>query len=92
MAAFGGSHFSHSFNSKLDDRGHFRHTAKTSVASLRGLIGSSRNIDRLLQRIPQRVAVKVEGFHDVMLVKFDSLFTWVEQSRDLLYGLPSACN
>jgi hypothetical protein len=41
------SHFSHSFNNnKLDDRDHFQQTAKTSVASLRGLIGSSRNIDR----------------------------------------------
>ena len=38
---------SHSFNNnKLDDRDHFQQTAKTSVASLRGLIGSSRNIDR----------------------------------------------
>jgi hypothetical protein len=33
-------------NNKLDDRDHFQQTAKTSVASLRGLIGSSRNIDR----------------------------------------------
>jgi hypothetical protein len=41
------SHFSHSFNNnKLDDRDHFQQTAKTSVASLRGLIGSSRNHDR----------------------------------------------
>jgi hypothetical protein len=40
-------HFSHSFNNnKLDDRDHFPQNAKTSVASLRGLIGSSRNIDR----------------------------------------------
>ena len=40
-------HFSHSFNNnKLDDRDHFQQNAKTSVASLRGLIGSSRNIDR----------------------------------------------
>jgi hypothetical protein len=38
---------SHSFNNnKLDDRDHFRQNAKTSVASLRGLIGSSRNTDR----------------------------------------------
>jgi Dienelactone hydrolase family len=38
---------SHSFNNnKLDDRDHFQQNAKTSVASLRGLIGSSRNIDR----------------------------------------------
>jgi hypothetical protein len=38
---------SHSFNNnKLDDRDHFQQTAKTSVASLRGLIGSSRNLDR----------------------------------------------
>jgi hypothetical protein len=37
---------SHSFNNnKLDDRDHFQQNAKTSVASLRGLIGSSRNID-----------------------------------------------
>jgi hypothetical protein len=41
------SHFSHSFNNnKLDDRDHFQQNAKTSVASLRGLIGSSRNVDR----------------------------------------------
>jgi len=33
-------------NNKLDDRDHFQQNAKTSVASLRGLIGSSRNIDR----------------------------------------------
>jgi hypothetical protein len=40
-------HFSHSFNNnKVDDRDHFQQNAKTSVASLRGLIGSSRNIDR----------------------------------------------
>jgi hypothetical protein len=39
-------HFSHSFNNKLDDRDHFQQNAKTSVASLRGLIASSRNIDR----------------------------------------------
>ena len=40
-------HFSHSFNNnKLDDRDHFQQNAKTSVASLRGLIGSSRNTDR----------------------------------------------
>jgi len=40
-------HFSHSSNNnKLDDRDHFQQNAKTSVASLRGLIGSSRNIDR----------------------------------------------
>ena len=40
-------HFSHSFNNnKLDDRDHFQQNAKTSVASLRGLIGSSRNVDR----------------------------------------------
>jgi len=40
-------HFSHSLNNnKLDDRDHFQQNAKTSVASLRGLIGSSRNIDR----------------------------------------------
>jgi hypothetical protein len=31
---------------KLDDRDHFQQNAKTSVASLRGLIGSSRNLDR----------------------------------------------
>jgi len=37
---------SHSFNNKLDDRDHFQQNAKTSVASLRGLIGSSRNTDR----------------------------------------------
>jgi hypothetical protein len=38
---------SHSFNNnKLDDGDHFQQNAKTSVASLRGLIGSSRNIDR----------------------------------------------
>jgi len=38
---------SHSYNNnKLDDRDHFQQNAKTSVASLRGLIGSSRNIDR----------------------------------------------
>src|SRR6267378_7758387 len=38
---------SHSFNNnKLDDRDHFQQNAKTSVASLRGLIGSSRNSDR----------------------------------------------
>ncbi len=37
---------SHSSNNKLDDRDHFQQNAKTSVASLRGLIGSSRNIDR----------------------------------------------
>jgi len=38
---------SHSFNNnKLDDRDHFQQNAKTSVASLRGLIGSTRNIDR----------------------------------------------
>jgi hypothetical protein len=38
---------SHSFNNnKLDDRDHFQQTTKTSVASLRGLIGSSRNLDR----------------------------------------------
>src|SRR5260370_4233367 len=37
----------HSFNNnKLDDRDDFQQNAKTSVASLRGLIGSSRNIDR----------------------------------------------
>ena len=30
----------------LDDRDHFQQNAKTSVASLRGLIGSSRNTDR----------------------------------------------
>jgi len=41
------SHFSHSFNNnKLDDRDHFQQNAKTSVASLRTLIGSSRNSDR----------------------------------------------
>jgi hypothetical protein len=40
-------HFSHSFNNnKLDDRDHFQENAKTSVASLRTLIGSSRNSDR----------------------------------------------
>jgi hypothetical protein len=40
-------HFSHSFNNnKLDDRDHFQQNAKTSVASLRALIGSSRNSDR----------------------------------------------
>jgi hypothetical protein len=40
-------HFSHSFNNnKLDDRDHFQQNAKTSVASLRGLIGPSRNTDR----------------------------------------------
>src|SRR5208283_3526083 len=40
-------HFSHSFNNnKLDDRDHFKQNAKTSVASLRPLIGSSRNSDR----------------------------------------------
>jgi hypothetical protein len=40
-------HFSHSFNNnKLDDRDHFQQNAKTSVALLRGLIGSSRNSDR----------------------------------------------
>ena len=40
-------HFSHSFNNnKLDDRDHFQQNAKTSVASLRGLIGSSRDTDR----------------------------------------------
>jgi hypothetical protein len=40
-------HFSHSSNNnKVDDRDHFQQNAKTSVASLRGLIGSSRNIDR----------------------------------------------
>jgi hypothetical protein len=33
-------------NNKLDDRDHFQQNAKTSVASLRGLIGSSRNLDR----------------------------------------------
>jgi hypothetical protein len=33
-------------NNKLDDRDHYQQNAKTSVASLRGLIGSSRNIDR----------------------------------------------
>src|SRR5436309_12803072 len=38
---------SHNFNNnKLDDRDHFQQNAKTSVASLRGLIGSSRNTDR----------------------------------------------
>jgi hypothetical protein len=38
---------SHSFNNnKLDDRDHFQQNTKTSVASLRGLIGSSRNTDR----------------------------------------------
>jgi hypothetical protein len=38
---------SHSFNNnKLDDRDHFQQNAKTSGASLRGLIGSSRNLDR----------------------------------------------
>jgi hypothetical protein len=36
-----------SFNTnKLDDRDHFQQNTKTSVASLRELIGSSRNIDR----------------------------------------------
>jgi hypothetical protein len=40
------SALSHSSNNKLDDRDHFQQTAKTSVASLRGLIGSSRNLDR----------------------------------------------
>jgi hypothetical protein len=40
-------HFSHSFNNnKVDDRDHFQQNVKTSVASLRGLIGSSRNTDR----------------------------------------------
>jgi hypothetical protein len=40
-------HSSHSFNNnKLDDRDHFQQNAKTNVASLRGLIGSSRNTDR----------------------------------------------
>ena len=33
-------------NNKLDDRDHFQQNAKTSVASLRGLIGSSRDTDR----------------------------------------------
>ena len=38
---------SHSFNNnKFDDRDHFQQNAKTSVASLRGLIGSSRNTNR----------------------------------------------
>ena len=42
-------HFPHSSNNNklsLDDRDHFQQNAKTSVASLRGLIGSSRNIDQ----------------------------------------------
>jgi hypothetical protein len=38
--------FKPSNNNKLDHRDHFQQNAKTSVASLRGLIGSSRNIDR----------------------------------------------
>src|SRR5260370_21298608 len=33
-------------NNKLDDRDHFQQNSKTSVASLRGLIGPSRNTDR----------------------------------------------
>jgi hypothetical protein len=40
-------HFSHSFkNNQLDDRDHFSENPKASVASLRGLIRSPRNIDR----------------------------------------------
>jgi hypothetical protein len=40
-------HFSHSFNNnKLDDRDHFLENATASVASLRRLIGSTRNTDR----------------------------------------------
>jgi len=39
-------HFSHSFNNnKLDDRDHFLENATASVASLRGLITSTRNAD-----------------------------------------------
>jgi hypothetical protein len=40
------SHSSNNNKLSLDDRDHFQQNAKTSVASLRGLIGSSRNIDR----------------------------------------------
>jgi hypothetical protein len=40
------SHSSNNNKLSLDDRDHFKQNAKTSVASLRGLIGSSRNIDR----------------------------------------------
>jgi hypothetical protein len=54
---------SHSFNNnKLDDRDHFQQNAKTSVASLRGLIGSSRNIDR---------------HHSGMLIGFIGIPIWV---------------
>ena len=39
-------HFSHSFNNnKLDDPDHFLENATASVASLRGLITSTRNAD-----------------------------------------------
>jgi hypothetical protein len=40
------SHSSNNNKLSLDDRDHFQQNAKTSVASLRGLIGSSRNTDR----------------------------------------------
>jgi len=40
-------HFSHTFNNnKLDDPDHFLENATASVASLRRLIGSTRNTDR----------------------------------------------
>src|SRR5438094_3910861 len=54
---------SHSFNNnKLDDRDHFQQNAKTSVASLRGLIGSSRNTDR---------------HHSGMLIDFIGIPKWL---------------
>jgi hypothetical protein len=57
-------------NNKLDDRDHFQQNAKTSVASLRGLIGSSRNIDR---------------HHSGMLIDFIGIPSWIRyrKSRDI---------
>jgi hypothetical protein len=56
---------SHSFNNnKLDDRDHFQQNAKTSVASLRGLIGSSRNLDRHHSRmLIAFIGIPNEHFH-----------------------------
>jgi hypothetical protein len=62
-------------SAKLDDRDHFQQNAKSSVASLRGLIGSSRNIDR---------------HHSGMLIGFIGIPTFHSLDKDTINRSGSA--
>jgi hypothetical protein len=72
------------FNNKLDDRNHFQQNAKTSVASLRGLIGSSRNIDRHHSgMLIAFIGIPMLATHErtYTLSQFESRFHWVLVKR-----------